>query len=215
MKNIIKITLLMIIALAVLAACDKENQITKPPAAVQDASTDYTIVDARHWVTVFEQNYPIYAGQNIEVGTLQIINDQDYLYLNVFLNEGWAATQSHVHIARTLAGIPQTKRGIPVPGQFAYSESYAPARDMVSFQLPLDDLGFEIGETMYIAAHFDVALYSPTGAVIQSETAWAGDQAGPGPRWWFFANYALQEEARRPGMVTVEKQTLVNRENNQ
>ena len=215
MKNIVKITLLMIVALAVLAACDTNNEITQPSAAAQDASSDYTIVDARHWVTVFEQNYPIYAGQNIEVGTLQIINDQDYLYLNVYLNEGWAATQSHIHIAGSLAGIPQNRKGIPIPGQFAYSESYAPAQELVSYQFLLDDLGFEIGETMYIAAHFDVKLYSPTGGVIQSETAWGGDQAGPGPRWWFFANYSLQAEARRPGMVKVEKQTLVNPEDNQ
>jgi hypothetical protein len=215
MKNIIKITMLMIVALTVLAACDSNNEITKPPAAAQVASDDYTIVDARHWVTVFEQNYPIYAGQNIEVGTMQIINDQDYLYLNLYLNDGWAATLSHLHIATSLAGIPQNKKGIPVPGQFEYSESYSPAKDMVSYQFPLDDLGFEIGETMYIAAHLDVSLFSPTGIVIQSETAWSGDQAGPGPRWWFYATYSLQEEARRPGLAKVEKQTLVNPEDNQ
>lgn len=205
----------MIVALAVLAACDTNNEITKPAAAAQDASTDYTVVDARHWVTVFEQNYPIYAGQNIEVGILQIINDQDYLYLNVYLNEGWKTTLSHLHIASSLAGIPRTKNGAPIPGQFEYSESYAPARDMVSYQLLLDDLGFEIGETMFIAAHFDVKRFGPTGVVLQSETAWGGDQTGPGSRWWFFANYSLQEEARRPAIAKVEKKTLVNQENNQ
>lgn len=198
MKHRLHIALLMIVALAVLAAC-QDNNITNPQSeAPQDQQELIPVQTADikgNW-RVVESVYPITAGRNEVVGRMGVLNDGEYLYVNYSIYEPWYMSESHLAIGENLADIPRNKPGIPIPGQFAYSDVHNPYVSNYSYAIPLSEVGVELGETIYFAAHAVVKKLNDNGQVIQSETAWGGDIAGPGPRWWFYGQYQMQFELR-------------------
>ena len=66
------------------------------------------------------------AGQNTDVGDVIVTNDGTNLYVTYALVDGWCMTESHLAVATTKAAIPHTKKGNPIPGQFAYGDYYDP-----------------------------------------------------------------------------------------
>ena len=66
----------------------------------------------------------LYAGKDINVGELQVWNDAENLYVKYVLDSDWCLTEYHLHVATSLGDIPQTKKGNPKPGQFAYKAEY-------------------------------------------------------------------------------------------
>lgn len=137
--------------------------------------------------------YPIWAGQSILVGTLKITNDSDYLYVTYELLDGWMLEETHVHIASSVSGIPCNRNGIPVPGQFAYSNCHDPAVIEYTYAIALAPYGFQYGDQIVVAAHAAVKKWDEGSQTYQNETGWGGDNPGPGPRWWFYALYQLQD----------------------
>lgn len=99
--------------------------------------------------------FPLYAGQENEVGTVCIENDGDNLYVTYSLNQdaidyGWGITETHVHVGATLADFPLNKSGNPQVGNFDYNGTH----DYVTtytYEIPLGD--FEISNQVMIAAH--------------------------------------------------------------
>ena len=69
---------------------------------------------------------PLLAGQTIPAGTVTTYNDDSNIYVHYSATAPWLLGEVHVAVADSLAGIPQTKRGNPIPGRFAYSASFAP-----------------------------------------------------------------------------------------
>jgi hypothetical protein len=130
----------------------------------------------------------LWAGQHINAGTLNISNDEEYLYVTFETKSSWYLKKTHLHVAKNLKGIPSNPQGIPVPGHFEYSKSH----DYVTsytYKISLDDL---YGDDFVIAAHAEV-VKKKYGKVVQKETAWGGNKEGPGRRWWFYAAYSLQD----------------------
>ncbi len=142
--------------------------------------------------------YPIWAGQNMEIGILSIYNDSTYIYVqfSLFEDNDWLIEETHVHISAELAGIPATQNGpnagIPIPGQFDYSNDHDPLVTEYTYAIELAPYDFECDQTIVIAAHAAVVMLDDEGEVIDDETAWGGDIPGPGPRWWFYAEYTIQ-----------------------
>jgi len=67
----------------------------------------------------------LWAGQNIDVGEVQIWNDDTYLYIKYLIDEpGWYLTETHLHVACSEPEIPQNKKGNPTPGHFEYSSEH-------------------------------------------------------------------------------------------
>jgi hypothetical protein len=64
--------------------------------------------------------YPLYAGQDILIGTVEVTNDSDNLYVSFHLDDPWVLLETHVAVEQDCADIPQ-KNGNPTPGQFPYS----------------------------------------------------------------------------------------------
>lgn len=93
----------------------------------------------------------LFAGQTTDVGDVFVWNDATNLYIEIDLVSGWCMTESHVAVASTTAGIPQTKTGNPIPGKFAYGDTYDPCADGDVFTVPLS--GFA---TPVIAVHAKV-----------------------------------------------------------
>ena len=109
--------------------------------------------------------YPLYAGQDWQVGNVEVWNDGDNLYVKYLLDEdgvtdeGWYLTEVHLHVGDGALDPLQfplngKDKSNPSPGHFdhtAYFEYEAMTTDH-EFVVPLSDLaGF--GSPLQIAAH--------------------------------------------------------------
>lgn len=93
------------------------------------------------------------AGQHINVGTVTAWDDGAYLYVKYSTKDGWVLTETHLAVATSLDGIPQTKKGNPIPGKFPYSEEHYPPVTVFTYKIDMGEVGFGVGDTLYIAAH--------------------------------------------------------------
>lgn len=113
----------------------------------------------------------------ITVGYVKVWNDLNYLYVKyVITEEGWYLTETHLAVATSLSGIPQTKTGNPIPGKFQYSTCHDPS-DFVTeytYQIPL---AWDVGTTLYIAAHAKVVHVTHECVTIVSDESveWSAD----------------------------------------
>jgi hypothetical protein len=103
----------------------------------------------------------LYAGKDIPVGEVQVWNDADSLYVKYVLEEEWCLTEYHLDVAAALADIPQTKKGNPKPGKFAYKGEYDSC--VVAPEVIVIALDTAADGSLYIAAH---------AVVYKFETAW-------------------------------------------
>lgn len=96
---------------------------------------------------------------DLDVGTVTITNDANNLFVAIEITDlDWCVVQAHVDMAATAADIPQTKKGNPSPGQFAYSATYPldfPCEQSPApFVIPLT--GFAPGDALVVAVHTEV-----------------------------------------------------------
>ncbi len=150
----------------------------------------------------------LWAGQNIDVGTVEVWNDDEKLCVKYQLDQdaladGWLIYETHLAVATSLDGIPTNKSGNPQPGQFPYGEEGLGGVGMWPDEplcLSLEDLGVgaECDQELYIAAHakimrpiedcWDEVWQIGDVEVVNATTGWLenyadefnwGDPAGP------------------------------------
>lgn len=109
----------------------------------------------------------LYAGQDIDVGTVKVWNDDNNLYVKYETTGGWVMTETHLAVETSLEGIPQTKTGNPKVGHFEYSEPHDPPVTSYSYP-PIDVSG--LGDTLYIAAHAVVVNTNMMTITLVSDT---------------------------------------------
>ncbi|MEM2386334.1 MAG: hypothetical protein QXO67_05050, partial [Candidatus Bathyarchaeia archaeon] len=104
----------------------------------------------------------------------------------------------HLAVATSLAEIPQTKTGNPIPGKFQYSSYHDPS-DFVTeytYQIPLT---WDTSKTLYIAAHAKVVHVSHECVTIVSDKSveWSADGINwqPAVACWVHPNWADIEGA--------------------
>ena len=126
----------------------------------------------------------------IDVGEVIIwTNDPDFLYITYETTDDWYITETHLHVADSLDGIPQTKKFNPIPGHFDYKTDHAPPVQEYTYTIPWT---WNPGTTLYIAAHAVVLEY--TGPILYDipmyriETAWGDGLDFEGKNW---ATYIL------------------------
>ena len=51
------------------------------------------------------------AGRHMDVGDVLVWNDADYLYVKYVTIADWCLTQTRLHIATDIDGMPQTEKG--------------------------------------------------------------------------------------------------------
>jgi hypothetical protein len=106
------------------------------------------------------QEYPLYAGQTILVGHVEVTNDTTNIYVRFFVDVApWVLVDSHIEVATSLAGISQAK-GNPIPGKFRYTGNPA--------TIPLGS--WAPGTELIIAAHATVMSLSGDGLTWQWAT---------------------------------------------
>ena len=102
--------------------------------------------------SVAATSYPLYAGQNIEVGYIDVTNDGDNLYVDYVITvDGWCITETHLHVGEALSDFPRTPGRVqnPIPGRFAYAGSH----DCVDSYLYTIPGEWEAGDELLVAAH--------------------------------------------------------------
>jgi len=126
------------------------------------------------------QTEALIAGQNFYAGTVTAAVEGGNVCVTFTAIGGWQLTETHLAIATSLAGLPQTKAGNPSPGKFPYRATHTPAVTTFTYCVP-----FEVaGQPLYIATHAAAELADQdTGAIVQRETAWAGPEPFPGKNW--------------------------------
>lgn len=135
--------------------------------------------------------WPLTAGQNIQVGNVTVSNDAQNIYVTYTLTSANATFGTlHLWIGDDLANVPKNSQGIVVPGQFPYQHDASGLRTY-TFTVPLSAVGIPdvhavCGETMYVVSHAEVTMGDGS-----HETAFGGNEAGNGPRWWFYGHFPL------------------------
>jgi hypothetical protein len=204
MKSILKLTLILLIFGLVLAGCQNKENLTGP-GKLMDTGTSLSN-GIRDGVS-----YPIWAGQSINAGTVNIMNDADYIYVTYSTVDDWMLQETHVHIGSTLSDIPHTKKNIPIPGQFAYSNYHDPVVATFSYNIPRSAYTYEVGDTIIIAAHCSLTRYDETDSTYQQETGWGGNHNGPGPRWWYYIEYVITDDDDTPPDPNLQEETAMMR----
>jgi hypothetical protein len=128
------------------------------------------------------------AGQHYPAGIITISNDQANVYVKYETSAPWLMSEAHVAVATTLAGIPQTRTGNPIPGRFSYSATFDPEVSSYMFTIPLSSLG-NPASSLFVAAHSIVQAPQNQGG---AQTGWGQGTSFPGSNWAMFVSYAVQ-----------------------
>lgn len=108
------------------------------------------------------QTIDLLADQTTDAGDVQIWSDGANLYVRYETSDGWLLAETHLQVATSLADIPQTKNGNPIPGRFSEGESYDPPQAEDTFTFNLADNGWIAAPVFYIAAHAAVVRETST-----------------------------------------------------
>ncbi|MFX1512854.1 MAG: hypothetical protein ACFFCQ_09730 [Promethearchaeota archaeon] len=108
------------------------------------------------------------AGEHIDVGDVNIWNDDELLYIKYATADSWCLKETHLQVATSLDSIPQ-KNGDPIPDQFDYKMTHECVTEY-TYELSLT---WEVNAEILIAAH----------AVV--------GKAGEGEGKWIFAQGEL------------------------
>src|SRR5262249_27428396 len=122
-------------------------------------------------------------------GIVTVVNDNANLYVEYTTYSPWLITEAHVAVADSLAGIPQTKKGNPIPGRFPYSATFNPGVGDFTFTIPLGS--FLPGTDLFIAPH--AVVTSPGGQGSGgTQTGWGDGNDFPGRNWATYFEYIVQ-----------------------
>ena len=157
-----------ILVLFILFSCQKNQNIDQEVYPKQ----------IKYLKTSAQCTTPLIAGQSINIGDVSVTyldaSNIEIDYLITDLN--WCLTKTHLDVQTDPVNFPQTKKGNPKVGHFAYGQ----ALGCVSIWSQTIDLntidGWSEGEMVYIAAHAEVNN-------VTTESAWADGEPFPGNNW--------------------------------
>ena len=132
-------------------------------------------------------NTSLVAGQHYYAGTIWISNDNSNIYVQYSTDAPWTISEAHASVAATVAGIPQSKAGNPIPGRFAYSATFDPEVSNYTFVVPRGT--FASNQTVYVAAH---AIVQAPRAEGGSQTGWGYGPDFAGANWATYIAYQVQ-----------------------
>ncbi len=141
MKKLIYLIVLALILGLVLTGCLLSN-VGQVPATEQSGIAYLTKGTPKE--------IKLYAGQHIDVGTVTVSDDGTDLTVTYNTTDGWVMTETHLAIAGSLEGIPQTGKGNPIPGKFEHSMDHDPAVTVYTYTIPIT---WEPCIELSIAAH--------------------------------------------------------------
>lgn len=134
----------------------------------------------------------LYAGQNIDAGTVCVERAGDSLDIVYSTVDGWQLTEAHAYVGDSLEDMPQTPNGNPKIGNFPYNSGDLAGATAFTFTVALDDIVAEGACDIELAVAAHAALQKADGSEMQTETGWAGvDQINEGGSWARWFSYTL------------------------
>lgn len=127
-------------------------------ARMYDNPNDFTyeFSPGSNWATYIIYNetqeqdtFYLYAGQHYRAGELHVWKDNEYLYVEYDLDDGYDMSESNLHVAISLDGISQN--GNQPPGQFDYNEDHDPRVNEYTYNIPWNQSWDN--QDLFIAAH--------------------------------------------------------------
>ncbi|MEN8223778.1 MAG: hypothetical protein ABFS05_00325 [Bacteroidota bacterium] len=170
----LKWVFLTLILVMVLPSCQKEEQnsseLSTQQAQLKQSAGECDVVT------------DLLAGQFTDVGAVSVTHDEMNIYVTYHILEaGWCLSETHMHVAPNLAGIPQTKSGNPKVGHFEYQMQH----DCITEYTYAVPIIWEEGATVVIAAHAVV------DGDFGEETAWGDGAPFPGNQWATYFSYHI------------------------
>ena len=118
-----------------------------------------------------------------EAGIIEVINNDENLYVSIVANEGYSLVNTRLHIAADFEDFPTVGNGDNLPpGQMAFHEPN-PDSDKHTFVLDLEDYP----KTILIASN---SIFSKGG---NSESLWAGGTAVGKKGKWSYFQYEIKD----------------------
>jgi len=174
-KNTFALAAIFLIAMSALVSADSMNN---------DSQTSQLGSEETANITFQKGVNTLYAGQNINVGILNISNDCQNLTITYEMTGNWTLQETHLEVATSFESIPMTKSGNPVVGHFTYKNEELPAGAIVdTYVIPVNGKN----GTVYIAAH---AVVSNLNC---DEGAWASGTQFPGDNWATYFTYDISD----------------------
>ncbi len=192
MKPIIKITLLMTVAVAVLAACQSNSGLTAPAQPDVAISDEYPMVETRGIGQIVDELYPSWPGRNVEAEMVRITNDIENLYVMYYLREEWQMNGSHIHVGESLADLPRDDRGFPIADRFRFGSSPDRGINPHIEVLPLSQLGVGIGDEILVVTNARLSQNGANRNSFQTSLENDGSRGSQGPEWWTVSRYRLR-----------------------
>jgi len=116
-------------------------------------------------ITAFAEpaEVPLLVGEDWEVGTVHIWNDETHLFVQFELDEavaadGWCITGTKLHIGQDLLDFPLTRKGHPKLGHFDFKTDHNCVEVTDPMEIELADL--HSADSLLIAAKAEVELGS-------------------------------------------------------
>jgi len=129
--------------------------------------------------------YELVAGQDYDAGRVEIYNKQQgsnyWLEVYIIAEDGWMIDESHVDVQFTADAIPQTKKGNPKIGKFAYSDPDSETSTQHMYKI--SDFGALDGCQDQVAIAVHAVVYRECGEDAQWETAWGNGEDFEGKNW--------------------------------
>jgi rhodanese-related sulfurtransferase len=158
---------------------------------------------------VTPQVQTLYAGQNIPVGSVTVWNDASNLFVKFATAGGWELVETHLAVVVGVGGIPQTKNGNPIPGQFTYGASHEPPIIQYTYTIPISSEWRYPVTDLKIAAHSAVHMVGADQQVLASEGAWAAGMQFSGANWATYFNYVRDLSATEACALIPDEADLI------
>lgn len=173
------------VAIFLLSNCSKENS-SEIPNVENGAKSVYFKSGDNVCGQITTVNF--IAGQNINVGTVEVANDADSIYVTYKTSGDWRMKTLHLFVGKCTQ-LPINKSGNPVPGQFPFTKSFG-TYSATEYTFSLLKSTFD--SCFCVAAHAEVAKSNGSGA----ETAW-----GQGTRFVQKGNWGMYFSACKQACI--------------
>lgn len=114
------------------------------------------------------ESFDLNAGQNTVMGRIDVVNDDNFVYVSYHCNQDWFLDETHLYVGNADA-IPVNKKGNPKIGNFPFNDAHQGVSSF-GYIIPIDP---NWDACVVVAAHAAVSKTDGQGTVIQSETAWS------------------------------------------
>jgi len=191
MKKLLFLTALC--ATVFFTACEQSEVLT--PNTLTTDITDRNDLVKEEVVAAEDGVYTLYAGKEIEAGTVSIKTTETDVVVTYETSADWEIGTTHLYVGTT-EDIPLTRSGSPKLGKFPYAQEAEEGKltNTVTYTIPLSEVqltetelegGSSVLSCFYVSAHAELFKAGTSSEEeVQTETGFAAwDTDFEGSRW--------------------------------